>query len=191
MFLACCRIVVILVLLSVSSFFSFSQNIFMEVKDSPIKGESVNSKRKDMIEIANISQGNERCVGLGGGGGGREPCNITIGQLQFNMPLNTSAIGFRNQMFLGEIMDKVDVYFEEWKQAKQVTYQKILMEDVYVVGVEEVAESDGRPTVQVILQATKIGWLYYKIDPITDKPVDKPLKTGWDVASGKVWIPAD
>lgn len=59
------------------------------------------------------------------------------------------------------------------------------MEGVYVVGVEEVARTGDRPTVQVILQATKIGWVYFKRDATT------PIKTGWDVENGISWTPAN
>jgi type VI protein secretion system component Hcp len=172
-------------------FSAFSQNIFMAVTSTPaIKGESQVNGHVDQIIITDISQGNESCVIFSPGGGFPQPCKPTIGQVKFNMDLNTSAIGFRNQMFLGKAMDKVDVFFEVLRQGKIVTYQKIRMEDVYVVGVEEVAKFTGLPTVQVILQAKRIGWLYYKIDDM-GKPTDKPEKTGWDVEIGKVWIPAN
>jgi type VI protein secretion system component Hcp len=107
------------------------------------------------------------------------------------MVLNTSAIGFRNQMFSGKAMNKVDVFFEKsGVDNKPVTYQKIRMEEVFVVGVEEVADSDGRPTVQVILQARRIGWVYYKND-INGNPSKTPEKTGWDVSTVQPWTPAD
>jgi type VI protein secretion system component Hcp len=162
----------------------------MAVTSTPaIKGESINAGHKDQIDITDISQGNESCVNFSGGL--PTPCKTTIGQVKFNMPLNTSAIGFRNQMFLGRIIDKVDVFFEKSGVDKPVTYQIIRMEGVYVVGVEEVADSDGRPTVQVILEATRIGWVYYKIDATTGQPVTPPVKTGWDVEMGKIWTPAN
>lgn len=97
-------------------FSAFSQNIFMAVTSSPaIKGESTVKGHVDQIDIADILQGNESCVNFSGGGGRPEPCKPTIGQVKFNMVLNTSAIGFRNQMFLGRAMDKVDVFLKQVK----------------------------------------------------------------------------
>lgn len=171
------------------SFISFSQRIFMAVSSNPeIKGESRDVRHTDQIDINDISQGNESCVSFSGG----RPtlCKPTIGQILFNMELNTAAIGFRAHMFLGQPMDKVDVFFETSGGAIPLTYQKIRMEDVYVVGLEEVAGTDGKPTVQVILQATRIGWVYYKMEP-TGKLATTPAKTGWDAERGISWTPAN
>lgn len=177
-----------LLLFVFGSLISFSQNIFMLVTGSPrIEGESKNPRHINHIDINEISQGNESCVSFSGGN--PTLCKPTIGQILFNMPLNTAAIGFRERMFSGKPMDKVDVFIETGG-ASPVTYQKIRMEDVFVVGVKEVAASGGSPTVQVILQASKIGWVYNKIDDrgILVKP---PVKTGWDVERATLWTPAD
>jgi type VI protein secretion system component Hcp len=173
-------------------FTAFSQNIFMAVTSTPaIKGESIYAGHIDQIDITDLSQGNESCANFPPSGGPPNLCKPTIGQVKFNMVLNTSAIGFRNQMFSGKAMNKVDVFFEKsGVDNKPVTYQKIRMEEVFVVGVEEVADSDGRPTVQVILQARRIGWVYYKND-INGNPSKTPEKTGWDVSTVQPWTPAD
>jgi type VI protein secretion system component Hcp len=158
----------------------------MSVTNNPaIKGESRVTGHADQIDISDLSQGNESCVSFAGGS--PSPCIPTIGQISFNMDLNTAAIGFRAQMFSGKPMEKVDVFFETIGGSTPINYQKIRMEEVFVVGVEEVADSDGRPTVQIILQATRIGWVYYKIDATTGKPATTPLKTGWDVVNKKLW----
>ncbi len=137
---------------------AFSQNMLVKVTDETggvLVGTSTLIGFLNQTEIESFGQGSSAC-GFNAGPG---VCRPTTENFTYNFLLDQTVTDYRKALYLGKIWKKVEISFLRFSGSGQpFTYQKILLEDVYVTGLSEGSSGDAVPTYQVSLDPSKITW---------------------------------
>jgi type VI protein secretion system component Hcp len=144
-------------------------------------GGSNKEGHEDEIEAWSYSYGLAGCSNAPLGSE-RSACKISGSSFTFSMQFNNSLLSFKNALLLGKHLN-VDV---EWAKhsGDQLTYYKMLMENVQIASVQESGSSEP-PAVFVELQPQRVAWAIPVQNP--NGSFGPPLKYGWDFATNKAW----
>ncbi len=158
-----------------------ASDIFAKIGD--IKGESLDDKHKDEIDVLSFSWGVSQTGSFafgGGGGSGKAQFN------DFNFSSNTSKAS--PKLFLacasGEHIKEAQITVRKAGKGQQ-EYLIIKMNDVLVSSYQTggSGQSDAVPTDQVGMAFAKIEFSYFPQK--ADGSLDAPITAGWDLKANK------
>ncbi len=158
-------------------------DIFLKLGD--IKGESLDSKHKDEIEIESFSFGQAGDVN----DAGQRPGKISMQDFHFAIPTSKATPKLMEKAAKGDKVVSGDVYAQlivRKAGANPVEYLKVKFYDVMISSVQNgVAASDQVPIDQFTLWFGKIDFSYSPQKP--DGSLDSPVFFKWDRIKGEVW----
>jgi type VI secretion system secreted protein Hcp len=156
-----------------------ASDIFAKIGD--IKGESLDTKHKDEVELLSWSWGLSQAAGSGGTGSGSAVGKATFQDLAFTHVLDRSSPSLMKACATGQHLK--DATISARKTGKtQYDYLVIKMSDVIVTSVS--LGSSGEPPIEsVTLQASKIDVEYRPQLP--DGSTDKGIHFVYDVKANK------
>lgn len=140
---------------------AFSQFVFVKVTDdnnNVLVGSSTAVGFANQTVIESYGQGSSAC-GLAGGQAG---CIPTTENFKYNFLLDPTVTDYRRALYLRRVWRKVEFSFTKMNGTTGTlfTYAKVLLEDVYVVGLNEGVSNVEIPTFQVSLDPSKITWTF-------------------------------
>ena len=138
---------------------AFCRSIFVRVTDengAVLVGTSLAIGFINQTEIQSFGQGSSAC-GLAGGQAG---CIPTTENFTYNFSLDPTVTDYRRALYLTRVWRKVEFSFTRLNSSgQQIAYLKILLEDVFVAGLNEGSAGD-IPMVQASLDPSKITWTF-------------------------------
>lgn len=152
------------------------------IKIAGIKGESMDARHRDEIEILSWSWGetNQGAGFAGGGGGG-------AGKVTFqDMHLTTRYSKASPQLFLacasGQMLDQAVLTFRK-AGGDQQEYLKIELKEILVTSYQTGGPGDEVPTDQISLNFTQIKFEYTQQKP--DGTAGEKTIAGWNIKENK------
>ena len=136
---------------------AFSQEVFVKLTDETggvLVGSSTAVGFVNQTVILSYGQGSSAC-GLDAGQAG---CNPTTGNFTYNFLIDPTVTDIRRALYLRRVWRRVEFSFTRLNGSTRFTYAKVLLEDVYVVGLNEGVTNIEIPTFQVSLDPSKITW---------------------------------
>ena len=158
-----------------------ASDIFAKIGD--IKGESLDSKHKDEIEVLSFSWGvtNSASIGSGGGGGAGK---ATFQDLSFHHGIDKASPGLLRACATGEHIKDATITHRKAGKGQQ-EYLIIKMNDIIITGVAPSGAGDGAATAEhVALQFAKVD-LEYKPQK-ADGSLDAGVHFKYDIKANKV-----
>ncbi len=141
---------------------SYSQSIFVKVTDETgavLSGSSLVVGFAGQTEILSFGQGSSACGIPAGPGGG---CIPTTENFIYNFVIDQTITDYRKALYLTKKWRRVEISFtrQAGSTGSIFTYEKILLEDVYVTGLTEAAANGDIPIFQVSFDPSKITWTF-------------------------------
>ena len=150
-------------------------DIFIKIGD--IKGESIDSKHKDEIEVLSWGWGASQAgtMGMGSGGGAGK---VSFQDLQFKHLYDKASTNLMNACAIGtHIKDATLV--QRKAGGKQEEFIKLKLTDVIITGVEIEGGNGSAPVEKVSINFSK-----YEVEYMAQKAdgtMEAGIKTGYDV----------
>ena len=160
-----------------------ASDIFLKIGD--IKGESLDDKHKDEIDVLSFSWGVTQTGTLASGGGGG------AGKAQFNdfhfaSKVNKASPSLMLACASGQHLKEAILTTRRGGESgkSQGDYLIIKMNDVLISSYQSGgSENDDRPTDQTSMNFAKIEFTYKPQKP--DGTLGAPITTGWDLKANK------
>lgn len=158
---------------------------FLQFNEPDIKGESIDEKHKNWIDIDSFSWGVTQSAPVGGGGGGRTG-KAVFQDFSWSQELDKSVTGLFSSIAAGKHIKKAVVDFQSIGETPFV-YFKMTFEEVFLTQVSLSGSGDDRPMVEGSFSYDKIKLEYWKQDdkgkPISDGKAEYDLSKGGSVAA--------
>jgi type VI secretion system secreted protein Hcp len=154
-----------------------ASDIFAKIGD--IKGESIDDKHKDEIEVLSFSWGLANPANVGGGGTGR----ATFHDLSFNHTIDKASPQLMQACATGTHLKEATITQRKAGKSQQ-EFLIIKMNDIIITGVSLADSSGGSASENVTLAFSKIDLEYKPQNP--NGSLDAGLHFKFDIKGGKV-----
>ena len=160
--------------------YQMASDIFAKIGD--IKGESLDSKHKDEIEVLSFSWGltNGANIGAGGGAGAGK---ATFQDLTIVHTIDKASPLLMKACATGEHLKEATITFRKAGKGQQ-EFLIIKMNDVIITGVVQSAPSSEVGSETVSLEFAKVDWEFKPQKP--DGTLDAGIHFKFDIKSSKV-----
>lgn len=140
----------------------YSQSIFVKVTDETgavLSGSSLAVGFAGQTEIISFGQGSSACGIPAGTGGG---CLPTTENFVYNFAIDQTITDYRKALYLSKKWRRVEISFtrQNASTGSFFTYEKILLEDVFVTGLTEGTANFEVSTFQVSFDPSRITWTF-------------------------------
>jgi type VI secretion system secreted protein Hcp len=156
-----------------------ASDIFAKIGD--IKGESLDDKHKDEIEVLSFSWGVATTVAVGGGGGGAG--RATFHDLSFNHTIDKASPQLLQACATGTHLKEATITHRKAGKGQQ-EYLIIKMNDIIITSVSLADSSGGSGSENVTLAFSKVDLEYKPQNP--NGSLDAGLHFKFDINAGKV-----
>jgi type VI secretion system secreted protein Hcp len=157
-----------------------ASDIFAKIGD--IKGESVDDKHKDEIEVLSYSWGVTNSGSIGGGGGGGAG-RATFQDLSIVHKIDRASPNLLKACATGQHLKEATITFRK-PGKQQPEFLIIKMNDVIVTGVAHGTTSSETGSETVNLKFAKVDWEYKPIK--ADGSLDAGIHFKFDLKTSKV-----
>jgi type VI secretion system secreted protein Hcp len=154
-----------------------ASDIFAKIGD--IKGESIDDKHKDEIEVLSFSWGLATPANVGGGGTGR----ATFHDLSFNHTIDKASPQLMQACATGTHLKEATITQRKAGKSQQ-EFLIIKMNDIIITGVSLADSSGGSASENVTLAFSKIDLEYKPQNP--NGSLDAGLHFKFDIKGGEV-----
>jgi type VI secretion system secreted protein Hcp len=156
-----------------------ASDIFAKIGD--IKGESLDSKHKDEIEVLSFSWGVTNSANIAGGGGGGAG-KATFQDLSFHHGIDKASPGLLRACATGEHIKDATITHRKAGKGQQ-EYLIIKMNDIIITGVALSDTTDGTPSETVSMAFAKVDLEYRPRKP--DGSLDAGIHFKYDIKGNK------
>jgi type VI secretion system secreted protein Hcp len=156
-----------------------ASDIFAKIGD--IKGESLDDKHKDEIDIMSFSWGLSQTGGVAGGGGSSG--KVQFQDFHFTSKVNKSSPKLFLSCATGEHIKEATITVRRPGEQRQ-DYLVLKMSDVLISSYQTGGSAgDDRPTDQVSMAFAKVEYRFFPQD--SRGMLEPPITAGWDLKANK------